>query len=68
MLTVADLIRYRMQHERYSAALPRPSCHAFRRFPHDRYASDVDHDQHIALVARRSEGAEPALVRVHSHC
>ena len=32
------------------------------------YASDVDHDQHIALVRGDLEGAEPALVRVHSHC
>jgi len=32
------------------------------------YASDVDHDQHVALVRGDLEGAEPALVRVHSHC
>src|SRR5258707_208562 len=32
------------------------------------YASDVDHDQHVALVRGELEGAEPALVRVHSHC
>jgi len=32
------------------------------------YASDVDHDQHVALVRGELEGTEPALVRVHSHC
>jgi 3,4-dihydroxy 2-butanone 4-phosphate synthase/GTP cyclohydrolase II len=69
MLTVADLIRYRMQHERYvrrvaEAVLP-------TRFGNLRmiaYASEVDHDQHVALVRGDLEGPEPALVRVHSHC
>jgi 3,4-dihydroxy 2-butanone 4-phosphate synthase/GTP cyclohydrolase II len=69
MLTVADLIRYRMQHERYVRRVAEavlPTRHGdFRMIA---YASDVDHDQHIALVRGNLEGAEPALVRVHSHC
>jgi 3,4-dihydroxy 2-butanone 4-phosphate synthase / GTP cyclohydrolase II len=69
MLTVADLIRYRMQHERYVRRVAEavlPTRHGdFRIIA---YASDVDHDQHIALVRGNLEGAEPALVRVHSHC
>lgn len=69
MLTVADLIRYRMQHERYvrrvaEAILPT----RFGDFRMVAYASDVDHDQHIALVRGTLEGETPALVRVHSHC
>ena len=69
MLTVADLIRYRMQHERYvrrvaEATLPT----RFGEFKMIAYASDVDHDQHIALVRGNLEGNPPALVRVHSHC
>jgi 3,4-dihydroxy 2-butanone 4-phosphate synthase/GTP cyclohydrolase II len=69
MLTVADLIRYRMQHERYvrrvaEAVLPT----RYGDFRMIAYASDVDHDQHIALVRGELEGSEPALVRVHSHC
>ena len=69
MLTVADLIRYRMQHERYvrrvaEATLPT----RFGEFRMIAYASDVDHDQHIALVRGNLEGTPPALVRVHSHC
>src|SRR5207248_10150992 len=69
MLTVADLIRYRMQHERYvrrvaEAALPT----RFGEFKMIAYSSDVDHDQHIALVRGSLEGQPPALVRVHSHC
>jgi len=70
MLTVADLIRYRMQHERYVRRVAEavlPTRHGdFRMIA---YASDVDHDQHVALVrGNLIEGTEPALVRVHSHC
>jgi 3,4-dihydroxy 2-butanone 4-phosphate synthase/GTP cyclohydrolase II len=32
------------------------------------YASDVDREQHIALVRGDLAGSEPPLVRVHSHC
>src|SRR6266481_2517045 len=69
MLTVADLIRYRMQHERYvrrvaEAVLPT----RFGEFRMIAYSSDVDHDQHVALVRGDLEGAPPPLVRVHSHC
>ena len=69
MLTVADLIRYRMQHERYvrrvaEATLPT----RFGDFRLIAYSSDVDHDQHVALVRGDLEGAPPPLVRVHSHC
>jgi 3,4-dihydroxy 2-butanone 4-phosphate synthase / GTP cyclohydrolase II len=69
MLTVANLISYRMQHERYvhrvaEAILPT----LYGDFRMIAYASDVDHDQHIALVRGNLEGATPPLVRVHSHC
>jgi 3,4-dihydroxy 2-butanone 4-phosphate synthase/GTP cyclohydrolase II len=69
MLTVADLIRYRMQHERYvrriaEAILPT----RYGDFRMIAYSSDVDHDQHIALVRGSLDGPTPALVRVHSHC
>src|SRR3974390_1752419 len=69
MLTVADLIRYRMQHERYvrrmaEAILPT----RYGNFRMIAYSSDVDHDQHIALIRGQLEGPTPPLVRVHSHC
>src|SRR6266567_4137864 len=69
MLTVAELIRYRMQHERYvrrvaETILPT----SFGDFRMIAYASDVDHDQHVALIRGELDGADPALVRVHSHC
>ena len=69
MLTVADLIRYRMQHERYVrrvAEATLPTRHGdFRMIA---YASDMDQDQHVALVRGDLSGETPALVRVHSHC
>ncbi len=69
MVTTADLIRYRMQHERYvrrmaEAMLP-------TRYGELRmivYASDVDSEQHIALARGDLAGSLPPLVRVHSHC
>jgi 3,4-dihydroxy 2-butanone 4-phosphate synthase/GTP cyclohydrolase II len=69
MLTVADLIRYRMQHERYvrrvaEAVLPT----RYGDFRIIAYSSDVDNDQHIALVRGDLEGTTAPLVRVHSHC
>ena len=69
MVTVADLIRYRMQHERYVRRIAETvltTRHGdFRMIA---YASDVDHDQHIALIRGELEGPTPPLVRVHSHC
>lgn len=68
LLTVAELIRYRMRNERYvrrvaEAALPT----RYGEFRMIAYASEVDHEQHIALVRGNLCGAPP-LVRVHSHC
>ena len=67
-LTVAELIRYRMRHERYVrrvAETPLPT--RYGEFRMIAYASDVDREQHIALVRGDPTGAPP-LVRVHSHC
>jgi len=68
LLTVAELIRFRMRNERYvrrvaETALPT----RYGDFRMIVYASDVDREQHIALV-RGSLAGGPPLVRVHSHC
>jgi len=70
MLTVAELIRYRMQHERYvrrvGEALVETKYGEFRLIA---YASDVDNESHLALVRGNVEdGTEPVLVRMHAHC
>src|SRR5580698_3543773 len=78
MLTVAELIRYRMQHERYVHRVAEaPLGTAYGDFKMVVYSSEVDHEQHIALVRGDLTDASsnssmtkplPPLVRVHSHC
>lgn len=71
MLTVAELIRYRMQHERYvhrvGEALVNTDYGEFRVIA---YESEVDGgDSHMALVQGEiDKGTDPVLVRMHSHC
>jgi len=77
LVTVASLIRYRMQHERNvrriaESVLPTK----YGDFRMIAYASDVDHEIHVALVRgdlandspEVSAEGNPPLVRVHSHC
>ena len=71
MLTVAELIRYRMQHERYvhrvGEAMIGTAHGEFRLIA---YESEVDGgESHVALVRGDVEhGDEPVLVRMHAHC
>ena len=71
MLTVAELIRYRMQHERYvhrvGEALVNTRYGEFRMIA---YESEVEGgDSHLALVRGDIDnGNEPVLVRMHAHC
>jgi len=71
MVTVAEIIRYRLQHEKYvrrvaEAQLPT----AFGEFRMISYESEVEGgESHVALVyGDVSAGDEPVLVRVHTHC
>lgn len=76
MLTVAELIRYRLQNERYiyrvaEGILPT----AYGDFRMIAYESEVGAEEsHLALVRGdvhahpHEEETEPVLVRVHSHC
>jgi len=77
LVTVADLIRYRMQHERNVRRIAESTLLTkYGEFRMIAYASDVDHELHVALV--RGDISEnpvgftvenhPPLVRVHSHC
>ena len=75
MLTVAELIRYRLQHERYIvrvAESPMPT--EWGDFLMIAYESEVHGgESHVALVRgdvdQSGAGADvPVLVRVHSHC
>jgi 3,4-dihydroxy 2-butanone 4-phosphate synthase / GTP cyclohydrolase II len=70
MITVAELIRYRMAHERCihrkgTAALPT----SFGEFSMIAYGSDLDGESHVALVhGDVGCGDQPVLVRMHTHC
>jgi len=71
MLTVAELIRYRMQHERYVHRVGEALIGThFGEFRLIAYESEVDGgESHVALVRGDIEsGGEPVLVRMHSHC
>lgn len=68
LLTVAELIRYRMRHERYVRRIAETVLATrYGDFRMIVFSSDVDREQHIALVRGDLSGAPP-LVRVHSHC
>lgn len=70
LLSVADIIRYRLQRDRLvrrvaSARLERPGFGAFDTYS---YTSDVDNSVHIAMVKGDISGPEPVLTRVHRGC
>jgi 3,4-dihydroxy 2-butanone 4-phosphate synthase/GTP cyclohydrolase II len=69
MVTVADLIGYRLQHETLVRKVASPRLPtAFGDFQIHAYRSDVTGDENVALVMGAVEAEEPTLVRVHSQC
>ncbi|MBA7466434.1 Riboflavin biosynthesis protein RibBA [subsurface metagenome] len=69
IVTIADLITYRRRHERLvhrvtEAKLPTK----YGEFTAIAYKSDIDPDEHLALVMGDISTEEPVLVRVHSEC
>ncbi|GAA3764708.1 3,4-dihydroxy-2-butanone-4-phosphate synthase [Terriglobus aquaticus] len=75
MLTVAELIRYRLQTEQYLHRVGQSTVQTpWGEFQMLAYASDVEeHASHFALVRGdlgrdpAGQAAEPVLVRVHTH-
>jgi 3,4-dihydroxy 2-butanone 4-phosphate synthase/GTP cyclohydrolase II len=69
IVSIADLITYRRRHEKLvkrvaEAKLPTK----YGEFEIIAYKSDMDPDQHVALVMGDINNEEPVLVRVHSEC
>ena len=69
MISVAELIRYRMKHESVRAARGR-GLHRdrFGEFRAIAYASDLNPEYHVALVRGEVAGKERVLVRMHARC
>jgi 3,4-dihydroxy 2-butanone 4-phosphate synthase / GTP cyclohydrolase II len=69
MVTVADLIRYRLEKERYVRRIGETIlATSYGDFRMIAYESDIDPEIHVALVMGQVAGETPVLVRVHSHC
>ena len=70
MLTVAELIRYRLRNERYIQRVGETTISTrFGEFRFIAYESEVDGgDSHVALVRGDLSGEAPVLVRMHAHC
>jgi 3,4-dihydroxy 2-butanone 4-phosphate synthase/GTP cyclohydrolase II len=69
IISVADLIAYRRRHEKLVhrvAEAKLPTRHG--EFTAIAYRSDIDADEHLALVMGDIGSGEPVLVRVHSEC
>ena len=69
MITIADLIQYRLQHEalvRRVASASLPTDHGDFRVT--AYESVIDRETHVALVKGEIGDGENILVRVHSRC
>ena len=69
IVSIADLIAYRRRHEKLvhrvaEAMLPTN----YGEFTAIAYKSDIDTDEHLALVIGDLSSEEPVLARVHSEC
>ncbi len=69
MISVAELIRYRMQHERCIRRVAAGTIETtFGPFRTVAYSSDSNPEMHMALVRGEVAGKEGVLVRMHSRC
>ncbi len=69
MISVADLIRHRMQTERFVAREASGRIRTAQgEFETIRYISRIDGEAHLALIHGDIRGNREVLVRVHSHC
>ncbi len=69
MLTVAELIRYRLKHEKFIRRAAEGCIDTeFGEFRTVAYTSDINPEYHLALVRGDVFGQEKVLVRMHSRC
>jgi 3,4-dihydroxy 2-butanone 4-phosphate synthase/GTP cyclohydrolase II len=69
LVTVADLIGYRLRHESLVRRLAAPRLPTrWGEFRLHAYRADATGEEHVALVMGELREDEPVLVRVHSQC
>src|SRR5579872_1626504 len=69
MISVAELIRYRLKTERFVRRVGEGTLETeFGEFRSIAYASDLNPEYHLALVRGEVAGQEGVLVRMHSRC
>jgi 3,4-dihydroxy 2-butanone 4-phosphate synthase/GTP cyclohydrolase II len=69
MTSVAELIRYRLKHERYIRRVVEGCIDTeFGEFQTVAYTSDIHPETHMALIRGDVRGKEAVLVRMHSRC
>ncbi len=69
MISVADLIRYRLQHERFVRRVAEGCLRTqYGDFHAIAYSTSTDPETHLALVRGEVSGRENVLVRMHAHC
>ncbi len=69
IVSVADLITHRLRHEKLVHRVAETKLPtSYGEFTAIAYESDIDPDEHLALVMGNISTEEPVLVRVHSEC
>jgi 3,4-dihydroxy 2-butanone 4-phosphate synthase/GTP cyclohydrolase II len=69
MISVAELIRYRMKHEKFVRRVAEGAVPTeFGEFRTVAYGSDLNPEFHLALIKGDVAGKENVLVRMHSRC
>jgi 3,4-dihydroxy 2-butanone 4-phosphate synthase/GTP cyclohydrolase II len=69
IISIADLIAYRRHHEKLVHRVAETKLPTkYGEFTAIAYKSDIDPDEHLALIMGDISTGEPVLVRVHSEC
>lgn len=69
MITIADLIKYRLRHEKFVKRVAEPQLPTrYGLFKLIVYENEIDKKHHIALVMGDIKPNDKVLVRVHSQC
>jgi len=69
IVTIADLVKYRMSHERLVTDVAQTSLPTrFGEFTAHAYRNEIDGQEHVALTLGAIDSEGPTLVRVHSEC